>query len=111
MDCASDSHAAAHPLVRTKQSRTSTGASRGTSCSFRQEDSFMGRLSSAFCFHPFLPALPVAQDTGTGPPGFNSFSNAGGAIDTINLGNLNVHLDIPMRSLGAYGPKMAFGIS
>ena len=45
-----------------------------------------------------------AQDTGTGTPAFNSFSHAGGGIDTINLGNLNVHIEIPMRSLGAYGP-------
>src|ERR1700730_8727276 len=73
--------------------------------------SFATRLTkrlAAFAFFSVLIMCPVcgfAQDTGTGTPAFNSFSNAGGGIDTINLGNLNVHMEIPMRSQGAYGPS------
>src|SRR6266478_6150445 len=52
-----------------------------------------------------LASLAFGQDTGTGTPAFNAFSHAGGGIDTINLGNLNVHMDVPLRSLGAYGPR------
>src|SRR5258707_8393092 len=64
----------------------------------------MKRLLSLVVLLCLLTAsLSLAQNTGLPP--FNSFSNAGGGIDTINLGNLNVHLSIPMRSLGAYGPQ------
>src|SRR5260370_1265388 len=52
-----------------------------------------------------VTSVGFAQDPGTGTPAFDSFSHAGGGIDTINLGNLNVHMEIPLRSLGAYGPK------
>src|ERR1700730_5466700 len=63
---------------------------------------------AAFALLSVLVMYPVcgfAQDAGTGTPAFNSFSHARGGIDVINLGNLNVHLDIPMQSLGAYGPE------
>jgi hypothetical protein len=68
----------------------------------------MARLSSAFCFILFLTAFAIAQNTGVPP--FNSFSSVGGGIDTINLGNLNVHMEIPLHSLGAYGPTASAGL-
>src|SRR5438552_3050093 len=66
------------------------------------------KLTKHFCAPALLPCLlmvsvpSLAQNTGLSP--FNQFSNTGGGIDTINLGNLNVHMEIPLRSLGAYGP-------
>ena|ERR1700674_258736 len=51
----------------------------------------------------------TAQTTGPvttqGIPPFSLQSNAGGGIDSINLGNLDIFLSIPLNSNGGYGPK------
>ena len=51
----------------------------------------------------------TAQNTGPittqGIPPFSLESNAGGGIDSINLGNLGILLNIPINSNGVYGPK------
>jgi RHS repeat-associated protein len=50
------------------------------------------------------PAAPVAA----GMPSFASFG--GGPADTINLGNLNVHLDIPIISKPGRGTPFVFNL-
>src|SRR5229473_4711527 len=42
-----------------------------------------------------------------GVPPFSLQTQAGGGIDSINMGNLDVHLTVPLNALGAYGPKAA----
>jgi hypothetical protein len=46
-----------------------------------------------------------AQQVIEGAPAFNQFATYGGGGDEINLGTLDIHRDIPLRSLGAYGPQ------
>ena len=42
-----------------------------------------------------------------GIPPFSLISHDGGGIDSINLGNLNVLLSIPVNGNGVYGPKVS----
>jgi hypothetical protein len=53
-----------------------------------------------------LPIFAMGQ-VDTGFPAFGTFSKAGEGIDTVNLSNLNVHLSLPLRSLGAGGMRAA----
>jgi len=46
-------------------------------------------------------SLLVAGQVQTGTPAFNSFG--GGPFDSVNLGNLNVHFDIPIRHKAGRG--------
>jgi len=52
-----------------------------------------------------LSQISSPPQTTQGIPPFSLDSNAGGGIDTINLGNLGMLLTIPINSNGVYGPK------
>ena len=51
-----------------------------------------------------LPVFAFAQIT-TGFPPYGTFAGTGGGIDTIDLSSLNIHLAVPLRSLGAGGAQ------
>jgi RHS repeat-associated protein len=68
------------------------------------------KLFNSFVLFLLVGVTGASFAQNTGFPPFNDFSKAGGGIDTINLANLNVHLEVPIRSLGAYGPKASVGL-
>jgi RHS repeat-associated protein len=57
----------------------------------------------------FLASLSSAQTDQTGVPAFSS--ETGGQWDIVNVGNLNVHLAVPITSRPGRGPKFRYGIS
>jgi RHS repeat-associated protein len=70
----------------------------------------MNRVTYFICsFFLFWSTIVCAQIPGPlttqGAPPFSLQSNAGGGIDSINLGNLDILLSIPINSNGVYGPQ------
>jgi len=63
----------------------------------------------ALLFLAMMPASSHAQAVGTGFPLFNSFAQH--EVDTINEGNLNVHLDIPIFEKSGRGLPLKYVVS
>jgi len=55
-----------------------------------------------------FPANLIAQAPGTGLYAFGSFDNRG--FDSVNLGNLNVHLEIPIVNKAGRGESFRYTI-
>ena len=68
---------------------------------------FSSRISALLLFVA-LTGTTAAQ-VATGVPAFNSF--AGGSFDTINLGDLNVHLQIPIINKAGRGMSFWYLLS
>jgi RHS repeat-associated protein len=62
-------------------------------------------ILAMLCAVPAVTAQTLPPVTTQGMPPFSLVSNAGGGIDSINLGNLGILLTIPINSNGIYGPK------
>ncbi len=69
----------------------------------------MNRLVTRLCVFLFsFSALSSAQVPGTGLYAFGSFDSKG--ADTVNIGNLNVHLDIPVLHKAGRGIPFAYDL-
>jgi RHS repeat-associated protein len=51
-----------------------------------------------------LMCCPAHAQLPLGTPVFNQFSHSGDGGGEVNVSNLDIHIEIPLRSLGAYGP-------
>ncbi len=69
--------------------------------------SFSGLMVSLFLV--LLASSSSLSQVATGTPPFASFG--GGPFDTINLGNLNVHFDIPVFSKAGRGVPLRYALS
>ncbi len=56
-----------------------------------------------------LSSAPLLAQSATGIPPFSSFG--GGRFDAVNLGNLNVHLDIPILTKAGRGIPFSYALS
>src|SRR5437588_11215956 len=65
------------------------------------------------CKHFFLVVAMAAKvasaQVATGPPPFGSFG--GGPFDTVNLGNLNVHLAVPVLHKAGRGTPFTYDLT
>jgi hypothetical protein len=70
----------------------------------------MNRIVRSFCvFLLSFSSLAMAQSLGTGLYGFGSFDSRG--FDTINLGNLNAHITIPIFHKTGRGIPFAYDLT
>jgi RHS repeat-associated protein len=69
----------------------------------------MNRLAGLFCvFFLSFSSAAVAQNLGTGLYAFGSFDSRG--FDTVNLGNLNTHFEIPLVSKQGRGMPFQYSL-
>jgi RHS repeat-associated protein len=55
----------------------------------------------------------LAQETGSvlGQPTFQKYINVGGGVDEVNVGDLTVHVSIPLTNKGSYGPPVGASLN